>query len=191
MNGSGNKLVGNGESFHRPVIVGVRPLGTQHMKTNPLITGFLAIVIIAASSVCMANNNLFLPGDAFFPTVLTKAGIEALQTAKTGERKFTYSSFGGYEGAFCGYAGYDNAAIPSVDDHFANNLANVYSRIREFQGRQILEVKREGKTELLETNGIRVLFYPPEFEFPRHRLGLRYNEDWVSEAVKFGHKKNT
>jgi len=64
------------------------------MKTNPFITGFLAIVIIAASSACMANNNLFLPGDAFFPTVLMKADVAALQTAKTGARQFVYSSFG-------------------------------------------------------------------------------------------------
>jgi hypothetical protein len=161
----------------------------KYMKTKPHIICFLTIVVTAGSTACMANNNLFLPGDAFFPTVLTKAGIEAIQTAKKGERQFAYSSFGGYEGAFCGYAGYDNAIIPAVDDDFAKNLASVYSRIREFEGRQILELKRNGKTELLETNGIRVLFYPPEFEFPRHRLGLRYNEDWVSEALKFGHKK--
>ncbi|MEX1039019.1 MAG: hypothetical protein WDZ51_00205 [Pirellulaceae bacterium] len=137
----------------------------------------------------MADNNYFLPGDAFFPTVLTQKGIEQLKSVKTGERMFAYSSLGGYDGAFCGYAGYYIATIPAVDDAFANNLATVYARIREDNNRELLEVLRDGKTELVETNGVRVLFYPPEFEFPRHTLGLRYNENWASEAVKFGHRR--
>jgi len=51
------------------------------------------------------------------------------------------------------------------------------------------EKTEDGQTELIETNGIRVLFYPPDFEYPRHHLGLRYNENWVAEAMKFGHPK--
>jgi len=159
------------------------------MKAKVLIFVSSTVAIIASNANVMANNNLFLPGDAFFPTVLTKAEVEALQSRKTGERTFAYSSFGGYEGAFCGYAGYDNARIAAVDDAFAKNLAAVYARIREFYARELIERTHDGKTELVETNGIRVLFYPPEFQFPRHHLGLRYNENWVSEAVKFGHKK--
>lgn len=149
----------------------------------------ITVAILASNAGVSANNNLFLPGDAFFPTVLTKNDVEALQTRKAGERNFAYSSFGGYEGAFCGYAGYNNANIPAVDDDFARNLATVYARIREFDGRKLIEKTSNGRTEYIETNGIRVLFYPPEFEFPRHRLGLRYNENWVAEAIKFGHKK--
>ena len=159
------------------------------MKTRPLIFASIIITVGAWNAGVLANNNLFLPGDAFFPTVLTKDDVEALQTTKTGERTFTYSSFGGYEGAFCGYAGYDNANIPAIDNEFAKNLSTVYTQIREFEDRQFVERRRDGKSEFIETNGIRVLFYPPEFEFPRHQLGLRYNENWVSEAVKFGHQK--
>jgi hypothetical protein len=147
------------------------------------------MVVTWSLQVCLANNNLFLPGDAFFPTMFTKADIEALQKAKSGERKFAYSSLGGYEGAFCGYAGYANATIPAVDDEFAKNLARAYDKIREFDGRKLIERTTDGKTELIETNGIRVLFYPPEFKFPEHALGLRYNENWVAECMKFGHRR--
>src|SRR5207253_2164030 len=62
-------------------------------------------------------------------------------------------------------------------------------RIREFQWRELRERTIDGKTEIIETNGIRVMFYPPAFEFPRHALGLRYNENWVAECMKFGHAR--
>lgn len=149
----------------------------------------LLIAISVSVQACLANNNLFLPGDAFFPTEFTKADIEALQKAKSNERRFAYSSLGGYEGAFCGYAGYANATIPAVDDDFAKNLARAYHKIREFEVRKLIERTRDGKTELIETNGIRVLFYPSEFQFPEHALGLRYNENWVAECLKFGHRR--
>lgn len=150
---------------------------------------FFSMAIIGSRTGVLANNNLFLPGDAFFPTVLTSKDIETLQISKSGERAFKYSSLGGYEGALCGYAGFNNAVIPAIDDEFAKNLAVVYKHIREFQPRQLLERTSEGKTELIETNGVRVLFYPPDFEFPGYHLGLRYNERWVEEAVKFGHRR--
>ncbi len=151
--------------------------------------GELQPLTIASGTICLANNNLFLPGDAFFPTIFTKADIEKLQQAKAEERTIAYSSFGGYQEAFCGYAGYANAIIPAIDDDFAKNLAMVYQKVRETEGRQLLEQTQDGKTELIETNGIRVLFYPPEFEFPQHVLGLRYNENWVKECVKFEHRR--
>lgn len=132
------------------------------------------------------NNNLFLPGDAFFPTELTAEKLNQLQ--KADEPEFAYSSFDGYDGAFCGYAGYSRAKIPGVDRKFLLNLIDVYAEIREFRPKKLVESKREGKTELQETNGIRVLFYPANFEFPKYRLGLRYNERWVEETVAFGHR---
>jgi hypothetical protein len=162
---------------------------TEFSVARNILSLMALLATVVPVPVCLANNNLFLPGDAFFPTVLTKADVEALQEAKTGERTFRYSSFGGYEGAFCGYAGYANAIIPSVDDRFAKNLELVYQRIRRYQRRELAEWVEDGKTELVETNGMRVLFYPPGFQFPRHALGLRYNENWVEECLKFGHER--
>ena len=149
----------------------------------------LLLFTIAIASPAWANNNLFLPGDAYFPTVLTKPDIESLLAKKTGQRQFVYSSFDGYAGAFCGYAGYLNASIPAVDDEFAANLKIVYQKIRQHEGRKLQEQTVDGKTSLIETNGVRVLFYPPEFDFRANKLGLRYNENWVAETMKFGHTK--
>lgn len=141
-------------------------------------------------ALSVANNNLFLPGDAYFPTVLTKVDVDALHDTKSDLRTFRYSSLDGYEGAFCGYAGYQYATITSVDDAFVKNLERVYADIRLTEGRLLRERITAGKTELIETNGIRVLFYPAEFSFPEHVLGLRYNEGWVAEVLKFGHKRD-
>ena len=149
-----------------------------------LLFGIVSCAIVPAAH---GNNNLFLPGDAFFPTELTAAKFNELQKAD-GELEFRYSSFGGYDGAFCGYAGYSRAKIPAVDRAFLGNLINVYAEIREFRPKQLEESKRDGKTVLEETNGVRVMFYPAAFEFPKFRPGLRYNEKWVEETVSFGHR---
>ena len=56
--------------------------------------------------------------------------------------------------------------------------------------RQLLETEEDGKKTIEETNGIGVLFYPPEFEFPKYKLGLQYNENWVDEVERFGHRQH-
>ena len=155
---------------------------------------FVSLVAVAISvstaGLTFANNNLFLPGDAFFPCVLTKADIEALRSAKNGDRTFKYSSFDGYPLALCGFAGYNQASIRSVDDAFVENLAKVYKRIRRYQPRSLVEEVREGKETLVETNGIRVLFYQADYPFPDRPLGLRYNENWIAETARFGFPRN-
>ncbi|MEX0641434.1 MAG: hypothetical protein WD468_01970 [Pirellulales bacterium] len=144
-------------------------------------------ICILSVTISYGNNNLFLPGDAYFPTVLTEEKLSSLKADRERPPIFEYSSFGGYEGAFCGYAGYQRAAVPGLDEAFITNLKTVYSRIRNYEPKQLVEVKRNGKRVLEETNGMRVLFYPNDFKFPKYRIGLRYNEDWVEEVVKFGH----
>jgi hypothetical protein len=149
--------------------------------------------LLAAASVgeVLGNNNLFLPGDAYFPTELTEADLIGFNADVKDPPLITYSSFGGYQGAFCGYAGYMRAKVPQLDDAFLKNLKKAYAEIREYDERELREVVSEdGTKKLLETNGIRVLFYPASFEFPKFKLGLRYNENWVSDAEKFGHSRN-
>jgi len=51
------------------------------MQSRPLLrTAFaIAAFLIFGAAACIANNNLFLPGDAFFPTLLTKDEIAELR----------------------------------------------------------------------------------------------------------------
>ncbi|MEM6331609.1 MAG: hypothetical protein AAF790_15360, partial [Planctomycetota bacterium] len=103
-----------------------------------------------------------------------------------GDRVFDYSHFGSYPMAFCGYAGYDRAIIPAVDDAFLAKLDAVVADVRAGAPRRLIERKRDGETTLLETNPINVLFYPAGAEIGV--VGLRYNEGWRDEVLKFGHK---
>jgi hypothetical protein len=161
------------------------------MKSKQLSRTTIAIGMFSflGTAVCIANDNLFLPGDAFFPTLLTKDGIAKMRTTKSGDRTFEYIATDVEGGAMCGYAGYANATIPSVDDAFAENLDRVYSKILSLRGRNLIERTENGKTTITENGGMRVLFYPSDFDFQVHRIGLKYNENWVVESKKFGHEK--
>ena len=150
---------------------------------------FLCLLFFQLPSAS-ANNNWLLPGDAFFPTVLTQADILALQANLDERYEFHYSNFDTFPLAFCGNAGFQRVVIESVDKAFVANLAAAYKAIRETQPRELVEELTNGKKNLKETNGIRVLFYPEAFDFSKHKLGLRYNENWVEELVKAGYQRD-
>jgi hypothetical protein len=158
----------------------------RHLKSA--IALLAGIFCFQFTTIASANNNLFLPGDAFFPTTLTRDALEKLAEGKA-PPIFEYSSFGGYDGAFCGYAGYRRATVAGIDDKFMANLQKAYHLIRKTEPRRLVERSIDGGTTLVETNGMRVLFYPKDFDFHEFKLGLQYNERWVNEAVKFGHSR--
>lgn len=148
------------------------------------------LVVVLFVGRCFANNSFFLPGDACFHTSLTKVQIESLKKAKTGERTFGYAIMvnhgGGY---FCGFAGYMNATIPAVDDKFMTNLEDCYKKIRQHYPRELVEQAIDAETDVVETNGINLVFYPADFDLEKHVIGLQYNENWIDEVVKFGHER--
>ena len=161
------------------------------MQMRQLLRTAFAIAAFSffGTAVSIANNNLFLPGDAFFPTVLTKERIASMRATKSGARTFEYIAPDVEGVAMCGYAGYANATISSVDDAFAENLDRVYLKILGLRGRSLIERTENGKTTITEQGGMRVLFYPSDFDFQVNRIGLKYNENWVEESKKFGHEK--
>ena len=146
----------------------------------------LAAHCVAANSVA-ANNNLFLPGDAFFPTELSQATLGRLQEQENGPYVFEYSTLGTFGMAFCGNAGYPRVAFADVDSQFVDNLSKAYSEIRKRTPRVLRELRRD-KVTYEEVNPIKVLFYPAEFDLQRYKLGLRYNEHWVRDVVGVGHR---
>ncbi|HEY3392818.1 MAG TPA: hypothetical protein VGK58_08930 [Lacipirellulaceae bacterium] len=156
-----------------------------HMVERHCSVVWIATVVL--SGAAPGNNNFFLPGDAFFPTTLTAEQVAGLKADRANPTVFEYSSLGGYEDAFCGFAGYPRANFPQLDDAFVANLKRVYARLREYEPRQLTEIERDGEKKLVETNPMRVLFYRRDFEFPKYRLGLQYNENWTAETMKFGH----
>jgi hypothetical protein len=160
----------------------------KHLIGHHCSASWIAAVVL--SGAALGNNNFFLPGDAFFPTTLTAEQIAGLKADGASPHVFEYSSLGGYDGAFCGYAGYPRAKFPDLDDAFIANLKRVHARLRELEPRQLIERERDGQKHLVETNPMRVLFYPHDFEFPKFELGLQYNENWAEETMKFGHPRH-
>lgn len=160
------------------------------MKSTLLSFMALAGWSLFAGANAFANNNLFLPGDAFFPTELSEADFKRVSNETSGKRIFVYSSFDTYPMAFCGNAGYERVILESVDDNFITNLKATYDEIHKTTPRKFIEEKEDSKTKLVESNPIRILFYSASFRFPEHSLGLRYNENWAGEAVRFGHKRD-
>jgi len=152
-------------------------------------TAVVCLVGMLLCNVAWSNNNLFLPGDAYFPTELTADDLARLTAEPDSPPLFEYSTLGGYDLAFCGYAGYDRAKIAALDRRLIDNLKQAYARIREGEAGQFVERKLNGTTTLVETNPVRVLFYRQDFAFPEFKLGLRYNENWVNEVVQFGHRR--
>jgi len=68
------------------------------MQSRPLLRMAFAIAafLIFGAAACIANNNLFLPGDAFFPTLLTKDEIAKMRKTKSGARTFERDSKGAW-----------------------------------------------------------------------------------------------
>ena len=146
------------------------------------------LTIMMCMNAVQANNNLFRPGDAFFPTRLTEDDFDRSPAEMKEGPEFVHSALGGYEGAFCGYAGYNRARFKGVDERFMANLKRAYRHVRaNYESKELSEEERGGKRLLVETNGVGVLFYPPEFDFPMYRIGLQYNENWTAEVAKFAH----
>lgn len=151
-------------------------------SVNLLLSACLFAAVL--TNMSWANNNWFLPGDAFFSTEITKEDLEKLDDKNP---VFAYSSLGDYEGRFSGNAGFSNLQIADCDEQFLSNLKLAYSVVRTSAFRELTEViEPDGTVTLVERNGAKVLFYSKEFEFPKYVLGLRYNEKWAKEVVSFG-----
>ena len=161
-------------------------------------TLFFAVLSLWLPTLAFSNNNFFMPGDAFFPTSLTENELQVLADSDAQKHEFTYDSYRTWEGAFCGNAGFTSAACAKIDKRFVANLVKTYNLIREDYPKEIVEIKKDGDVKRTETNPIRVLFYRADFPYkslaagkaPRAYLGIRYNENWVEESVKFGHSRH-
>src|SRR5262245_48352901 len=71
---------------------------------------------------CLANNNFFLPGDAFFHTVLTEERLKALRANEDATFDYIYVA----PGAFCGNAGYERLTVKQLPAGFLRNLDYAY-----------------------------------------------------------------
>ncbi|QGJ71040.1 Hypothetical protein PBC10988_27430 [Planctomycetales bacterium 10988] len=140
------------------------------------------VVTLFLNNRASANNNFFLPGDAYFPTVLTEETIRQLSISQM----IKYQPMG-YDFAFCGYAGYSKCHIAGLDEILIENLRQAYKLLNE--GERQLYTRDPDSQEIISLDNLfPMLIYPDDFDATKFKLALRYNETWMAETEKFGHK---
>ena len=158
----------------------------------------LFTLLLGISSSALANNNLFLPGDALFHTLLTEKKLKALENeANPRFDYFRNVSFG----SGCGFAGYSKLEFTRMPKSFREN---VVTACREVLRRRAANAARKKKDptpdasdrsddEIIDDDiprdptTVNVMFYNLSFDIKRYRFGLRYNENWSKDIESFGH----
>ncbi|PQO45303.1 hypothetical protein [Blastopirellula marina] len=147
---------------------------------------FALLLLSTFTGTTWANNNLFLPGDAFFHATLTQESVEKLVQQQP-LFVLENSLQDAFPGTFCGNAGYRRAEVEAFSPQFVKNLKWTYDLIRKSDRRELREIPGPEGTTYQEINGLLLFLMRKDFDIEkyRQRLGLRYNENWVSEAEKY------
>ena len=167
------------------------------------VIAIVALVVCATGTqVSQAANQFFMPGDAFFHTLLTQKSLNRI--AKSPQPVFTYHRPSHLPSMFCGYAGFATMQYKDMPASLRRNLQSVYRTVRKQTPLRVeitdeMKIKKtpEGDVEVptgrklqREINGLSVFFYNSSFDFTKRRLALKYNEKWADEFAAFGHRRD-
>ena len=162
-------------------------ISIRYIRETPRMTAMfrlsMLLVFLTPTSVS-AGNQGFLPGDAFFHTILRQDDCERMQEEDAPTLGYVPPDW--VDSYFCGYYGYWQLQLPPQSRPLVQNLQNVYRSIREFNPRQLVEYKSFGGIKLHETNGLHVLVYNADYNPTDYPIGLRWNESWVEDQMAFG-----
>lgn len=175
-------------------------LGNFTMKISYL--GTLLLICLAWERSVAAHNTFFLPGDAFFHTVLTEDTLTQIDKEKSPIFKYDRPKF--LEDSLCGHAGFSKLEFRNMPVAFKQRLRQVYDELREDVHKRI-EIKNEiiykkgefgdiavktGNQIKREINGFSVFIVNADFNLAKYILGLKYNEDWADQVTAFSHDRN-
>lgn len=161
------------------------------MKKRIEIICLFAFCLFWNADIAQATNFGFLPGDSCFHVKLDKGFVESIQEEKA--PVFNYERPEGAGFMLCGYGGFFKMKYVDMPVAFKANLKKVYEKIRSEYPLQVMiypekkwsnELQKDvltGKTIREEINAIHVFFVNAEFDLKRHRIGLKYNENWAEE----------
>ena len=149
---------------------------------NRFLTTVAFLMLLQPS---FATNRGFMPGDAFFHSVLTQDGCAALAKSKSPTLRFVRPK--GYAFAMCGYAGFWSLQLPADSDRLIGNLTGLYAGLRRHSPRELTEyLDSDGNKSQIEANGFHIFVYNDDFDPLRYDIVLRYNETWVEDEASFG-----
>jgi hypothetical protein len=146
-------------------------------------SAFLWLALLGPTNA-QAHNTFFLPGDAFFHTVLTGEVVQQFQREKN--VRLSYKRPADAEFAFCGYAGFQHLDLVDAPRGLKENVAALYRKLREKRP-AVFDEHDDGTKH--EVNGFHLFAYNADFDFANRHIGLRYNENWVEETMAFGHRR--
>lgn len=132
------------------------------------------IIVFSITRAVDAVNIAFVPGDAFFPSILTTVDLERFEQDGL-ILKYRYPPSMVF--SFCGYSGFQKLHITGNTDKLIENLQRCYQVNRETFRKELIE---ESDGTLRETNGLLLLVYNKnvDWQSTRLRLGIKYNENW-------------
>lgn len=157
---------------------------------------FAAAGCFQIATPCSANNNYFIPGDAFFYFEIDQSEWKALRSGEL--TVVDYDRPEELPFTFCGYAGYKKLDLSSLSDPFRAGLIKAVASMKEKYPTRIVEIDHGEPTlfgapsgiEKKETNKLRIFVYNRSFDFAQFRIGLKYNESWADTGVRLGHKRD-
>lgn len=144
------------------------------VKTTRLDLAFLfTVACTMPSTLLLAQNPEFVPGDAFFYSEITHEFV-----GKLAGNKITFTHVDSVEN-FGSFYGFNRLRINNVPDKAISDLQLLYSDLREFNSRELLELKkRDGSIEIREMNPFPLLIYNADVDWEKQRIGMRLNENW-------------
>ncbi|MEO1527159.1 MAG: hypothetical protein AAFX06_17095 [Planctomycetota bacterium] len=163
------------------------------MNSKRLLIVFVAVLL---ASDGWANNTYFTPGDAFFYCEIEQAEWKRLKSGQLKVLKYDRPEYLPF--AFCGYSGCEFLDISGLPASFRENVITAIEMMKEKHPTEwITQEDPNGgffgapppKTKV-EANKIRVFIYERSFDFSKHRIGLKYNEDWPRWAKDRGYEMN-
>ncbi|QDU06678.1 hypothetical protein [Gimesia aquarii] len=161
---------------------------------------FLVIVIISfihCEWASAADNysfpaSYYLPGDAFFHTVITEKTLKKLE--ENPDYAFEYNrSHWNYT-----FPGYYSLSLGKQNRKLAKQIKKAYEEVRYSMRLLRLKVRgkspnsisgksSEEKTEFVEINGPDLFFYNEDYDWKKMQFAIKYNEHWHQELMKFGY----
>lgn len=142
------------------------------------------VICLTGPTQVEAGNAGFLPGDSFFHTRLTEEACNTLLSQPSPRLPYWRPDW--VEGAFCGYYGYMELELTSDNKPLFEHAQGVYRSVRQFEFKELVEIRSGTKIETWETNGLRLFIYNEDFSPLVNYVGLRYNESWVENLQAFG-----
>ena len=176
-------------------------LGNHMRITNRLVFVAFALMLAFLPEWAFANNNYFLPGDAFYYAEPNHEWFAKLD--KTEKPILKYQRARGRGGRLCGYAGYDQLQLTNFTPEMRTNLLKAYEQLRNRYPQQIdVHLSRKMKMEngklvpageeeetRVEHNLVSMLIYNRDFDLKEYEPMFRYNENWADAAAAFGHTR--